>query len=178
YCFDVGSGGPDRVKRALVKRKQPAGCDLPVDDLVQSHGGPAIVDTADRGEPVGERGEVISVADENVSSLHLKRVVGQLSSSSEVADEHLLEATVGPGDAIVAGYGPHDVRSEELLKASAGAARVELVLRLVQSVEKVDGGVPVHGRRRRRSEQLAGVRRRRLAGARPPPPAPPSPHRR
>ena len=112
-----------------------------------------------------------TTADENVSSLHLKRVIGQLSSSSEVA-EQLLEATVGPGDAIVAGYGPHDVRSEELLKASAGAARVELVLRLVQSVEKVDGSVPVHGRCRRRSEQLVGVRRRRLASARPPFPLP------
>jgi hypothetical protein len=130
-----------------------------------------MVDTADGGEPVGERGEPVSVADENVSSLHLKRVIGQLSSSSEVA-EHLLEATVGPGDAIVAGYGPGDVRSEELLKASAGAARVELVLRLVQSVEKVDGGVPVHGRCRRRSEQLVGVRRGRLASARPPFPLP------
>ena len=100
----------------------------------------------------------------NVSSFHLKRVSGEVSSSSEVT-EHLFETTVRPGDAIVAGDDPGDVRSEELLKGSAGAAGVELVLRLVQSVEKVDGGVPVHGRRR--SEHLLGVRRCRLADALP-----------
>ena len=104
-----------------------------------------MVDVADRGEPVGKRGDSISIADENVSSLHLKRVIGKVSSASEVA-EHLVEATVGPRDAIVAGDGPRDVRSEELLEGSAGAARVELVLRLVQPVEKLDGSVPVHPR--------------------------------
>jgi hypothetical protein len=103
-----------------------------------------MVNAADCREPVGERGESVSVADENVSPLHLKRAIGEVSSSSEVA-EHLLETTVVPGDAIVAGDGPRDGRSEDLLKRSAGAAGVELVLRLVQSVEKVDGSVPVHG---------------------------------
>ena len=85
-----------------------------------------MVDTADRGEPVGKRGESVSVADENVSSLHLKRVIGEISSPSEVA-EHRLDTTVVPGNAIVAGDGPRDVRSEELLKGSARAAGVELV---------------------------------------------------
>jgi hypothetical protein len=61
-----------------------------------------MVDIANRGEPVGKRGDSVSVADENVSSLHLKRVIGELSSSSEVA-EHLLETTVIAGNAIVAG---------------------------------------------------------------------------
>jgi len=112
-----------------------------------------MVDIANRGEPVGKRGDSVSVADENVSSLHLKRVIGELSSSSEVA-EHLLETTVIAGNAIVARDGPRDVRSEELLEGSARAARVELVLRLVQSVEKLDGSVPVHGRHTRRSELL------------------------
>src|SRR6266550_330004 len=93
-----GSDGPDRVERALVERKQPAGCDLPVGDVVQAHRGPAMVDVADRGQPVGERGDSVSVADENISSLHLKRVIGEVSSSSEVA-EHLLDTTVISGDA-------------------------------------------------------------------------------
>ena len=48
---------------------------LPLDDVAQAHGGPAMVDIADRGEPVGERGESVSVADENVSSLDRKSVV-------------------------------------------------------------------------------------------------------
>jgi hypothetical protein len=113
-----------------------------------------MVDTTDRGEPVGKRGESVSVADQNISSRHLKGVTGEVSSSSEVA-EHLLETAVSPGNAIVARDGPRDVRSEELLKGSAGAARVELVLRLVQSVEKVDGSIAVHGRPRRGSKQLA-----------------------
>ena len=76
-----------------------------------------MVDIADRGEPVGKRGESVSVADENVSSLHLKRVIGEVSSSSEVA-EHLLEITLLPGDATVGGDGPRDVRSEELLRGA------------------------------------------------------------
>jgi hypothetical protein len=59
-------------------------------------------DIAVRGEPVGERGESVAIADENVSSLHPKRATGEVSSSSEVA-EHLLETAVSPGDAIVAG---------------------------------------------------------------------------
>ena len=73
-----------------------------------------MIDTTDRGEPVSERGKSVSVADENISSGHLKRVTGEVSSSSEVA-EHLLETTVGPGDRIVAGDGPRDVGSEEEL---------------------------------------------------------------
>src|SRR5215216_6187430 len=84
-----GSGGPDGVKPALVKRKQPTGCDLAVDDLVQAHGGPAMVDAADRRKPVGKRGEPISVPNENFSSLHLERAIGEVSSSSEVV-EYLL----------------------------------------------------------------------------------------
>src|SRR2546429_284934 len=120
--------------------------------------------TTDRGEPVSERGKSVSVADENISSGHLKRVTGEVSSSSEVP-EHLLETTVGPSDAIVAGDGPGDVRSEELPKGSAGAARVEVVLRLVQSVEKVDRSVAVHCRPRcGSSNELALlVARQRLA---------------
>jgi hypothetical protein len=58
-------------------------------------------DVADRGEPVGERGDSVSVTDENVSSLHLKRVIGEVASSSEVVQD-LLETTVGAGDATVA----------------------------------------------------------------------------
>jgi hypothetical protein len=85
-----------------VQRKQPARCDLPVDDLVEPHGRPATVNVADRGEPVGERSEAVSVADEKVSSLHLERPIGAVSSSSKVI-EHLLETPVGAGDAIVAG---------------------------------------------------------------------------
>jgi hypothetical protein len=74
-------------------------------------------------------------------------VIGEVSSSSEVG-EHFLVTAVGPGDATVAGDGPRDVRSEELLEGSAGAASVELLLRLAQSIEKADGSVPVQGRRR------------------------------
>ena len=89
-----------------------------------------MVDVADRGEAIGERGDPVSVANENISPVHLKRAIGEVSSSSEVA-EHVLESTVGPGDAIVARDSPHDVGSKELLEGSAGAARVEVVLRLV-----------------------------------------------
>ena len=99
-----------------------------------------MVDAADRGEAVGERGNPVSVADENVSLLHLKCVIGEVSSSPEVAGR-LLETAVGPGDAIVSRDGPCDVGGEELLEGGAGAARVELVLRRVQSVEKADGSV-------------------------------------
>ena len=77
-----------------------------------------MVDSANRGEPVGKRGESVTVADENVSSLHLEGVIGELSSPPEVA-EHLLEAAVGPGDAVLAGDGPGDARGEELLDGSA-----------------------------------------------------------
>ena len=79
-----------------------------------------MVDITDRGEPVGKRRKSVFLADENISSLHLKRVMGEVSSSSEVA-EHLLETTVSPGDPIVAWDGPRDVRSEELPKGSTGA---------------------------------------------------------
>src|SRR5258707_4901517 len=118
-----GSDGPDGVNCVLVEREQPARCDVLIDDVIQAHGGPAMVDVADRGEPVGERGDPVSVADENVSPLDLERVIGEVSPSPEVL-EHLLETAVGPGDAIVSRDGPCDVRSEELLKGSAGAARV------------------------------------------------------
>jgi hypothetical protein len=64
------SGGPDRVKPALVERKQRTGCDLPAHDVVQAHGRPAMGDTTDRGEPVGKRCESVSVAYKNISSLH------------------------------------------------------------------------------------------------------------
>jgi hypothetical protein len=40
-----------------------------------------MVDIGDPGEPVGKRGESVSVADEHVSSLHLKRVIGEVSSA-------------------------------------------------------------------------------------------------
>ena len=117
-----------------------------------------MVDVADRGKPVGERGDSVSVADENVSPRHLERVIGELSSLPEVV-EHLLEITVGPGDAIVAGNGPGDVRSQELPQDSVRAACVEVVLRPVQSVEKADRGVPVHGwRQLALSYAWAGVR--------------------
>jgi hypothetical protein len=85
----------------LIEREQPARCDLLVDDVVQADGRPAMVDVADRGESVGKRGESVSVADENVSSLQLKRVIGEVSSLPEVV-EYLPETAVGPGDAIVA----------------------------------------------------------------------------
>ena len=40
-----------------------------------------MIDIADRGGPVGERGEKsVSVADENVPPLHLKRAIGEVSS--------------------------------------------------------------------------------------------------
>src|SRR5918997_791165 len=115
-ALGFSSGRPDRVECALVERKQPAGCDLPVDDVVQADGGPAMVHVADRGEPVGQRGDPVSVADEDIASLHLKCVTGEVSSSSEVV-ENLLETTVGPGDAVVAGDGPGDVRSKEPLES-------------------------------------------------------------
>jgi hypothetical protein len=69
---------------------------------------------------VGERGDLVPVADENVSSRHLKRVIGEVSSSPEVV-EHLLETAVGPGDAIVSRDGPCDVGGEELLRAVPGS---------------------------------------------------------
>ena len=103
-----------------------------------------MVDVADRDEAVDERGESVSFADENVSSRDLKRALGNVSSSSEVV-EHLLQTAVGSGDAILAGDGPRDARSEQLLEGGASPARVELVLRRVQPTEQVDGGVPVHG---------------------------------
>src|SRR5918995_5802664 len=102
-----------------------------------------MVDVADRGEPVGEHGEPVSVPDENVSSRDLKRVSREVSPSPEVA-EHLIETLVRPSDAIVPGDDPGDIRSEERFEGSAGAARVEPVLRSVQTVEKADGGVPLH----------------------------------
>jgi hypothetical protein len=85
----------------------------------------------------------ISVADENVSSRHLKRTIGEVASAPEIV-EQLLETAVVPGDAIFARDGPRDLRRKESQESRARAARVELVLRLVQSVEKVDGSVALH----------------------------------
>ena len=104
-----------------------------------------MVGVAYRGEAVGERGDSVSVADENVSSLELKRVIGEVSSPSEVVQD-LLETTIGPGDSIFARDGPRDVRSEELVEGSGRTSPVQLVLRPAQSVEKFDGSVPVHSR--------------------------------
>jgi hypothetical protein len=106
-----------------------------------------MVDVADRGESVSESRDSVSVANEDVSSLHLKGAIGEVSPSPEVV-EHLLETTVGPRDAIVAGDGPRDVRGEELLEGNARAAGVELVLRLVEVVEQADGSFPIHAWRR------------------------------
>jgi hypothetical protein len=106
-----------------------------------------MVDIADRGEPVGERGYSISVANQDVSSNHLERAIREVSSTSEVV-EHLLETPVSPCDGIVSGNGPGDVRSEKLLEGSARAAGVELILRPVQPVEKGDGLISVHRQRR------------------------------
>ena len=58
---------PDGVKRVLV------------DDVIYAHGGLAMVDVADRDEAVVERGEPVFVADNNVSLLHLKHVIGEVS---------------------------------------------------------------------------------------------------
>jgi len=98
---------------------------------------------ANRGEAVRQGGDSVSVADEHVLPLDLKRAIGEVSSGLEVV-EHLLESTVGPGDAVLAGDGPGDVRSQELLEHRAAAASVELVLRGMQSVEQVDGPIALH----------------------------------
>ena len=90
-----------------------------------------MVDAVDRREPVGKRGKSLSVPNENFSSLHLERAIGEVSSSSEIV-EYLLETAVAPGNAIIAGHGPSGIFREALLKGSGGAARAELALRLVQ----------------------------------------------
>jgi len=113
-----------------------------------------MVDTTHRGAPVGERGHSASVANENISSLHPKRVSGEVSSSSEVV-EHLLESTVSPGDATVAGDHPRDVGREELLEGGAGAARVELVLHLPSTPPpRTAASPPLKGRHRRINHAL------------------------
>jgi hypothetical protein len=98
-----------------------------------------MLDVADGCEPVGEGGDSDSVADENISPLHLKRAIGEVSAPPEVV-EHLLEAVVVPRDGVVAGDCPDDAGSNELFEVSARAPRVELVLRLVQPVETAAGG--------------------------------------
>jgi hypothetical protein len=51
-----------------------------------------------------------------------------------------------------------------VLQGSAGAPRVELVLRLVQAVEKVDGGVPGHSWHPCRYRWMPGSRTNRTIG--------------
>src|SRR5258708_19622204 len=118
-----GSDGPDGVKCVLVEREQPARCDVLIDDVIQAHGGPAMVDVADRGEAIGERGDPVSVANENVSPLHLKRAIGEVSSSSEVA-EHVLEPTVCPADPIVPRARPPPIATDELLDGTPRPPRL------------------------------------------------------
>ncbi len=71
------SDAPDGVKRGLVEREQPARCDPLIDDVIQADGGPAMLDAADRGQAVNERGDSVSVADQDVSSPHLKGLIGE-----------------------------------------------------------------------------------------------------
>lgn len=85
----LASGSPNGVERVLAGREQPARCEVLIDDVLQARGGPAMADVAARGEAVGESGEPVSVAGENVSPCHLKRVIGEVSSSSEVAGAFL-----------------------------------------------------------------------------------------
>ena len=101
-----------------------------------------MLDLANRRKAVAERSDSVAVADENVTSLDLECLIGELPPPSEVS-EYFPVAPVGPGDAVVAGHGPGDVRSEEPLEGGARAPAVELVLRLVKPVEKGDGGVAV-----------------------------------
>ena len=85
---------------------------------------------ADRGRPIGERCDPIPVADEDVSSAHLKRAGSKISSTPEVIED-LIVTTVGTGDAVGTGHRPGDVRSEELFERGAGSTRVKLILGLV-----------------------------------------------
>ena len=76
-----------------------------------------MLDAADRREPVGKRGDSVALADEHVSPLHPEGAIGDVSSSSEVA-EHLLETAVGPGYLIVAGDRPGDAGASSCSRAA------------------------------------------------------------
>ena len=100
--------GPDRVECLLVQGKEPAGGDPLPRQVVQADRGPAMLDAADRGDAVVERGHPVPITHQNVSSFDLERAVGEVSPPFEVT-EHLGQTPIGSGDAIAARNDPGDV---------------------------------------------------------------------
>ena len=137
-------GGPDDFLRLveLVSASDPA-----VDDVVQANGRPAVLGAADRGDPVGQRGQPVPVADQDVASLQPEGAVGEVAPSPEVVED-LVEPAVGPRDGAAARDGPGDAGGEDLPQRRLRAARVERVLGLVEAVEQGDGRGPLHAQER------------------------------
>jgi hypothetical protein len=85
-------------------------------------------------DPVGDRGNPLAAAHEDVASDQPKGACSKTSAAFHVVQD-LSYTDVHPGKVIVTRYGPPDVASQEIRKATAVTARVVLVLRTVQPVE-------------------------------------------
>ena len=64
---------PDPVELRWVERKKPAGHDSLVADAVEPDRPPVMLGAGDRGRPVGQNGEVIALAGQEIERVHAHR---------------------------------------------------------------------------------------------------------
>src|SRR5262249_49322625 len=98
----------------------------------------------DRRGAVGEHGDAIALAREQVARVHAERARGVVAAAREVRDD-FLDAAVVAGDRVAARDVPLDRGVQQRAERRVVAARVEVALGRVQAGEQRDRGGALHG---------------------------------
>ena len=94
------------IEFSLVEGQQPACRDSSlVDRVVDADRRPAALPACDRGRTVGQSGQTVTVADEDVSAMHLKGSVGEFATTPEVVEDRV-DPVVAACDVVLAGHDP------------------------------------------------------------------------
>ena len=81
---------------------------------------PAVLLAGDRRRAVGERGDAVTVANEQVAGVHPEAPRGELASAGEVL-EHRVDALVGAGDGVASGYMRMRASSVRIARSAASS---------------------------------------------------------
>jgi hypothetical protein len=101
-----------------------------------------VLDSIDDGGPVGERGDVVLTADEQLARVQAKRRVGETTPRCHVF-EHSVNTVIVARDGVPAGYMPSHVGVEYSSEPGVITAGVEGALGLVQAAEQIGGDHPI-----------------------------------
>jgi hypothetical protein len=128
----------------LIEGQQPTCRDLSlIDDVVDPDARPTSLAPSDSRRAVCQRSKTAIVANQDISTVHRQRSMGEVTAATEVV-EHLLETVITAGDMTVARHDPGDVRGEQLTQNSAVRTAVERILRLMQIVKEGYRACSIH----------------------------------